>query len=63
MRTGVKRMSTLLDDDEDEDTIYKIIITPEGYYAIWPARRATPEGWWDAGFFGTKQDEETAGLF
>jgi uncharacterized protein YbdZ (MbtH family) len=50
-------MRTLLDDDEDdEDAIYKVVITPSGYYAVMPGRKATPEGWWDAGFFGTKQE-------
>lgn len=43
-------------DDEEDDAIYKIVVTPGGYYTIQPVRDVTPAGWWDAGFSGTKRE-------
>jgi MbtH protein len=42
---------------EDEDrTIYKVVVNHEEQYSIWPADRENPLGWNDAGKSGTKQD-------
>jgi len=44
-------------DDENEDpTIYKVVVNSEEQYSIWPADRENPLGWNDAGKTGTKQE-------
>ena len=43
--------------DEDEDrTIYKVVVNHEDQYSIWPADRENPLGWNDAGKQGTKAE-------
>ena len=42
---------------EDEDrTIYKVVVNHEEQYSIWPADRENALGWNDAGKSGTKQE-------
>jgi MbtH protein len=44
-------------EDEDEDlTIYRVVINQEEQYSIWPADRENPPGWRDAGQTGTKAE-------
>lgn len=44
------------DDDDDENTLYRVVINYEEQYSIWPAdREELPPGWKDAGFTGDKQ--------
>jgi MbtH protein len=38
---------------EDE---YRVVVNDEEQYSIWPAFRALPLGWSDAGKTGTKSD-------
>jgi MbtH protein len=46
-----------MDRDKQEDTvIYKVIINDEEQYSIWPADRANPAGWRDAGQSGIKEE-------
>ena len=43
--------------DEDEDkTIYKVVVNNEEQYSIWPADRENPTGWRDAGKSGLKPE-------
>ena len=43
--------------DEDQDnTIYKVVMNHEEQYSIWPADRDNPLGWQDAGKSGLKQE-------
>jgi MbtH protein len=43
--------------EEDEDkTIYKVVVNSEEQYSIWPADRENALGWSDAGKTGTKQE-------
>lgn len=49
---GVTRM---YGDDEDT-TIYKIVINHEEQYSIWPAYRENPLGWQDVGKSGLKAE-------
>lgn len=43
--------------DEDEDsTIYKVVVNHEEQYSIWPADRENPLGWRDADKTGTKAE-------
>jgi len=41
--------------EQDEDTtIYKVVVNHEEQYSIWPADRENPLGWRDAGKTGLK---------
>ena len=43
--------------DEDEDqTVYKVVVNHEEQYSIWPADRDNAPGWRDAGKSGTKAE-------
>ena len=44
-------------NNEDEDkTIYKVVVNHEEQYSIWPEYRDNPLGWRDAGKTGTKAE-------
>lgn len=43
-------------DDEDDQTIYAVVINHEEQYSIWPADRELPLGWNNVGKEGTKQE-------
>jgi MbtH protein len=43
-------------NDEEDLTIYKVVVNHEEQYSIWPADRENPAGWNDAGKSGTKAD-------
>lgn len=42
-------------DDEDQ-TIYKVVVNDEEQYSIWPEERENPLGWRDVGKSGLKDD-------
>jgi len=43
--------------DEDEDgTVYKVVLNHEEQYSIWPADRENAPGWRDAGKSGSKRE-------
>ncbi|HMA37936.1 MAG TPA: MbtH family protein [Chloroflexia bacterium] len=42
--------------DEDDPTIYKVVVNHEEQYSIWPAERENPLGWRDDGKTGTKAE-------
>ena len=42
--------------EEDDQTIYKVVVNHEEQYSIWPAHKAIPLGWNDAGKSGPKQE-------
>ena len=43
-------------NDQEDDTIYKVVINHEDQYSIWPADRENPPGWIDAGKAGSKAE-------
>ncbi len=43
-------------DDNDDKTIYKVVLNHEEQYSIWPADRENALGWKDEGKSGTKQE-------
>ena len=46
-----------MNTNEDEDqSLYKVVLNHEEQYSIWPADRANPLGWRDAGKSGTKAE-------
>jgi MbtH protein len=43
-------------DEEEDKTIYKVVVNHEEQYSIWPADRENPFGWRDAGKSGLKPE-------
>jgi MbtH protein len=43
-------------DEEEDNTIYKVVINHEEQYSIWPAHRDNPAGWNDVGKSGPKAE-------
>jgi len=43
-------------DDEEDNTIYKVVVNHEEQYSIWPAQRENALGWSDAGKSGLKPE-------
>ena len=42
--------------DDDDTTVYKVVLNHEEQYSIWPADRETPLGWRDAGKSGSRKE-------
>lgn len=42
--------------DNEDTTIYKVVVNHEEQYSIWPADRDNPPGWRDAGKSGQKAE-------
>jgi MbtH protein len=45
-----------MNDSEQDQIVYKVVINHEEQYSIWPADRANPPGWRDAGKQGLKPE-------
>ena len=43
-------------DEQEDTTIYKVVVNHEEQYSIWPAHRENPSGWLDVGKQGPKQE-------
>jgi len=43
-------------DEQEDTTIYKVVVNHEEQYSIWPEYREIPPGWKEAGKTGTKQE-------
>jgi MbtH protein len=43
-------------DEEEDKTIYKVVLNHEEQYSIWPVDRENPLGWSDAGKSGLKPE-------
>ncbi len=43
-------------DDNEDTTIYKVVVNHEEQYSIWPLERQNPLGWQDAGKSGPKEE-------
>ena len=43
-------------EEQDDKTIYKAVVNHEEQYSIWPADKANPLGWRDAGKTGPKPE-------
>src|SRR5213083_1847915 len=46
----------MYDDEQEDDTIYKVVVNHEEQYSIWPAHRENPNGWRDGGKSGPKAE-------
>jgi MbtH protein len=45
-----------MNDNEQDDIIYKVVINHEEQYSIWPQDRENPLGWRDVGKQGIKKE-------
>lgn len=43
-------------DEQEDTTIYTVVVNHEEQYSIWPADRELPLGWSNAGKTGTKAE-------
>ena len=43
-------------DDNEDTTLYKVVVNHEEQYSIWPADRDLPLGWSDVGKSGSKPE-------
>jgi len=43
-------------DEEEDTTVYKVVVNHEEQYSIWPADRENPLGWRDVGKSGLKAE-------
>jgi MbtH protein len=44
------------DKGSEKEIAYKVVINHEEQYSIWPAERASPAGWREAGKTGSKTE-------
>jgi MbtH protein len=44
------------EDDQEDTTVYKVVVNHEEQYSIWPVERENPLGWRDAGKRGSKAE-------
>ena len=45
-----------MNHDEEDTTVYKVVVNHEEQYSIWPAARELPLGWQEAGKSGPKDE-------
>jgi MbtH protein len=45
-----------MSDEQDDTTIYKVVMNDEEQYSIWPEYRDNPLGWQEVGRRGTKDE-------
>jgi MbtH protein len=43
-------------DEQEDPTIYQVVVNHEEQYSIWPADRENALGWWNAGKSGSKPE-------
>lgn len=43
-------------EEQEDTTIYKVVVNHEEQYSIWPEHKANALGWLDAGKSGTKAE-------
>jgi len=43
-------------DDEEDNTVYQVVVNHEEQYSIWPEYKDIPGGWKTVGKTGSKQD-------
>ncbi|HTK09090.1 MAG TPA: MbtH family protein [Ktedonobacteraceae bacterium] len=43
-------------EEEEDKTVYKVVVNHEEQYSIWPADRENPLGWRDGGKSGLKPE-------
>ena len=53
-RDGEKRMA--LTEEQDDKTIYVVVVNHDEQYSIWPKRKSIPQGWRAVGNEGLKSE-------
>ena len=48
--------NSMSSDEQEDKTIYKVLVNHEEQYSIWPADRENPLGWNDVGKSGLKAE-------
>ena len=43
-------------NEEENGTIYRVVVNHEDQYSIWPTHKENAPGWRDAGMKGTKEE-------
>lgn len=43
-------------DEQEDTTVYKVVMNHEEQYSIWPSYRDNPLGWSDVGKTGVKEE-------
>jgi MbtH protein len=43
-------------ENDEDNTIYQVVVNHEEQYSIWPEYKAMPHGWTAAGKAGSKQE-------
>lgn len=46
----------MIDNDQEDKTVYKVVVNHEEQYSIWLVDRENPFGWQDAGKSGSKNE-------
>jgi MbtH protein len=46
----------MLQNEQVDKTVYKVVVNHEEQYSIWPFERGNPLGWQDAGKSGLKSE-------
>jgi len=46
----------LAEDEQEDGTVYKVVVNHEEQYSIWPATRENAPGWRDAGKRGSRAE-------
>src|SRR5215472_1001537 len=47
---------SLINSDEEDTTIYKVVVNDEEQYSIWPKYKENPSGWRNVGKAATKAE-------
>ena len=45
-----------MDDEREDNALYRVVMNHEGQYSIWPADRENALGWNDVGKTGTRAE-------
>ena len=48
--------AALVDEEQDDATVYKVVVNEEEQYSIWPSQRENAPGWRDAGKSGSRAE-------
>jgi MbtH protein len=54
--TDAKKLHDMNQDEQEDTTVYKVVVNHEEQYSIWPADRENALGWFDARKTGSKAE-------
>ncbi len=56
IETGNKHPEGFMDTENEDTTVYRVVINHEEQYSIWPVHLEIPAGWSDVGVEGQKAE-------